>query len=79
MKKSQSYDFLLKTVAKNIQNHRKRCNITQEGMTEHGFNYRHYQSIESGKYSMNLYTLYRLSREFKTDIATFFKDPELKK
>lgn len=78
MKKQKTYDSLLETVAKNIQNQRKRCEITQEGMTEHGFNYRHYQSIESGKYSMNLYTLYRLSRTFKTDISTFFNTPDQK-
>ena len=75
MKQENSYDSLIKRVAKNIQTSRKKRQITQEGMAEHGFNYRHYQRIESGTYSMNLYTLYRLSKILKTDITTFFKKP----
>ena len=80
MKNKNSYDSLLKTVAKNIQNHRKMCKITQEGMIEHGFHCRHYQRIESGQYSMSFYTLYRLAKIFKTDISNFLKDqPNQKK
>lgn len=74
MKQEKTYDSLIEDVARNIQKHRKKSKITQEGMAEHGFNYRHYQRIESGTYSMNLYTLYRLSIIFKTDVPAFFKN-----
>ena len=70
---ADSYDSVIKKVAKNIQNHRKKNRITQEGMAEHGFNYKHYQKIEGGKHSMSLYTLYRLAKIFKTDITSFLK------
>ena len=73
MKQENSYDSLIKKVAQNIQNHRKKSQITQEGMEEHGFNYKHYQKIESGKHSMSLYTLYRLAKVFKTDINSLLK------
>ena len=79
-KSGNSYDFVLKQVAKNIQNHRKKSRITQEGMEAHGFNYKHYQKLEGGKHSMSFYTLYRLAKIFKTDIASFLKDlPNQKK
>jgi len=48
--------------------------LTQEDMIEFGFNYRHYQKIESGAYSMNLYTLWRLSVAFEVSIDIFFLD-----
>ena len=69
-----SYDRLLKQVAKNIKKARVNKGLTQENMSDHGFNYRHYQKIESGSYSMNLYTLHRLSKIFKVDIKFFFKE-----
>lgn len=75
MKKENSYDSLLETVAKNVKKHRNRCKITQEGMADHGFDCRYYQRVESGKYSMNLYTLHKLAKVFKTNIKTFFYSP----
>ena len=72
-KTDDSYDSVIKKVAQNIKNHRKQCRITQEGMAEHGFNYKHYQKLEGGKHSMSLYTLYRLAKIFKTDMKAFLK------
>lgn len=71
---TKSYDILLKQISKNIKKTRINKGLTQENMSDHGFNYRHYQKIESGSYSMNLYTLYRLSQIFKVKIIQFFKD-----
>ena len=73
MNQSQKYENLLKRVSENIKKARKKRGLTQEGMTEFGFNYRHYQKIESGKYSMNLYTLHRLAQHFEVSIETFFQ------
>ena len=65
----QSYDILLKKISSNIKKARKKRRITQESMIDYGFNYRHYQKIESGSYSMNLYTLHRLSNIFNINIG----------
>lgn len=68
MGQNQGYDRLIQKIAKNIKETRLDKGITQEDMVDYGFNYRHYQKIESGKHSINLYTLYRLSRAFKVDL-----------
>ena len=73
MNQDQSYDLLLNKIAENIKKARKRKGLTQENMMDHGFNYRHYQKIESGSYSMNLYTLHRLSNIFNVSIRNLLK------
>ena len=73
MNQDQSYDFLLKKIANNIKEARKQNGLTQENMIDYGFNYRHYQKIESGSYSMNLYTLHRLSSIFNVSIRNLLK------
>ena len=73
MNQAQSYNILLKKIAKNIKKARKQKGLTQENMVDYGFNYRHYQKIESGSYSMNLYTLHRLSDIFNVSIRNFLK------
>ena len=73
MNQDQSYENLLKKIAKNIKKARKRKGLTQENMVDHGFNYRHYQKIESGFYSMNLYTLHRLSIIFDVNIRDLLR------
>ena len=73
MDQDQSYDLLLKRIAKNIKKARKQKGLTQENMMDYGFNYRHYQKIESGTYSMNLYTLHRLSIIFNVSIRNLLK------
>ena len=73
MGNDQKYQRLLKRVAANIKAARESKNLTQEEMVEFGFNYRHYQRIESGKHSFNLHTLSRLSDIFRVDIRVFFQ------
>ena len=73
MDQDQSYNILLKKIANNIKKARKKNGFTQENMVDHGFNYRHYQKIESGSYSMNLYTLHRLSNIFNISIKNLLK------
>jgi len=66
-----SYRKLLKRLAANIKKARKARGLTQEEMATYGINYRHYQKIESGRYSPNLYTLHRLAKIFRVSIREF--------
>ena len=61
VKKYKSYDEFLVVLAKNIKLHRKQLGLSQEDMIDFGFNYRFYQKLESGNYSPNLKTIYKLS------------------
>jgi transcriptional regulator with XRE-family HTH domain len=69
----KSYEHFLEKIAHNIIRVRKSKGLTQEGMVEFGFSYRHYQKVESGRHSLNLFTLFRLAQTFKVDIKEFFK------
>jgi transcriptional regulator with XRE-family HTH domain len=73
MDHDKKYDKLVERVAHNIARVRKSRGLTQEDMANFGFSYRHYQRVESGKHSPNLFTLFRLAASFKVDIADFFK------
>lgn len=66
------YERLLKRMRGNIKRIRQSKQITQEEMVDYGFNYRHYQSIESGRHSPNLHTLFRVAEAFKVDVRDFF-------
>lgn len=69
----KQYQKLLIRIATNIRKQRLKMKLTQEEMTLHGFDYRYYQRIESGKYSMSLYTLLKLASVFKIDISEILK------
>ena len=69
----QNYEIILKRIAENIKKVRKQKGLTQENMVDYGFNYRHYQKIESGSYSMNLYTLHRLAQAFNTNVKNLLE------
>ncbi|NUM58146.1 MAG: helix-turn-helix transcriptional regulator [Bdellovibrionaceae bacterium] len=73
MKKNYSYEDVLKTIARNVKKLRKAKGLTQEDMVDFGFNYRHYQKIESGAYSPNLHTLVRLSQVFNITVDGLLK------
>ena len=73
MKQDQSYKKLLLKIAGNIRKYRKERNLTQEDMSDYGFSYKHYQRIESGKHSMSLHTLYRLSKAFNISFNKLLK------
>ncbi len=66
------YDRLLKKIRGNIRDIRRSKHLTQEDMADFGFNYRHYQSIESGRHSPNLHTLFRVAEALKVNIKEFF-------
>lgn len=73
MENDKDYLKLLRNIALNIQRLRKERELTQEDMAELGFNYRHYQKLESGTYSPNLRTLHKLSKVFKVNLIDIFK------
>jgi transcriptional regulator with XRE-family HTH domain len=73
VKKAKSYAVTLKTISKNIKAQRELKSLTQEDMVDFGFNYRHYQKIESGVYSMNLETLHRLAEALDVSIVELLK------
>ncbi len=67
------YERLLRRIRGNMKRIRESKKLTQEKMIDFGFNYRHYQNIESGRYSPNLHTLFRVAEALKVDIKEFFK------
>ena len=69
----RNYFKVMDRIAKNIIRLREGHNLTQEDMAAYGFERRWYQRLESGKHSISLPTLYRLSEVFRVDIAEFFK------
>ena len=73
MSKNKNYEKLLKQIAENIKKLRLEHGYTQEEMIQFGFNYRHYQKLESGNHSPSLNTLFRLSIVYKIDLGDFFK------
>jgi len=60
-------------VANRIQEIRKNRELTQEDMQNFGFNYRYYQTIESGTANLTLKTLNRLSKAFQTPATEFLR------
>ncbi|MDP7321221.1 MAG: helix-turn-helix transcriptional regulator [Bacteriovoracaceae bacterium] len=52
MKKSDEFDKFFKKVVINIKKARMSKGLTQEDMLKFGFNYRHYQKLESGKHPL---------------------------
>ena len=73
MNQDDGYNIILRKIAKNLKKLRKQKGLTQMEMIEHGFNMIHYQRLESGKYSMNLHTLYRLSIIFDVSVQSLLK------
>ena len=71
--KDLTYSEVLQRVSQNIKTLRKAKGLTQEDMAKLGFNPRHFQKLESGRHSVNLMTIYRLSRALKVDIRDFFR------
>lgn len=69
MQHDKDYDQFLIKLSQKIKAARKARGLTQEDMTDYGFNYRHYQRIESGKYSPSLHTIYRISLVLKIKIS----------
>jgi len=72
MPTEKSFNSIILKFSKKLKELRLSQNLTQEDMTQHGFNYRHYQRLESGKVAPTLYTLYKISKVFKVQIGEFF-------
>lgn len=68
VKKNKAYSEVLKNLSKNIKKYRNEKGLTQEDMVDYGFNYRFYQKLESGTYSPNLNTLYKVSQALEVNI-----------
>lgn len=68
METDRDYNRLLKRVSANIRKFRKIRELTQEDMADFGFNYRHFQKLESGTYSFSLHTLHRLAKVLKVTL-----------
>jgi transcriptional regulator with XRE-family HTH domain len=67
------YSKLLLKIASNIKKIRTSRKLTQEEMADFGFNYRFFQKLEGGKYSFNLYTLYRVAKALKVSIQDLLR------
>lgn len=67
------YLVLLQKIASNIKKLRQKKGLTQEDMTQYGFNYRHYQKIESGAYSISLRTVSRIAYVFEVNVSALLK------
>ena len=67
------YWRLMRRVAGNLQRVRESKGLTQEDMTDLGFERRWFQRIESGRYSVSLPTLDKAARALKVDVSEFFK------
>jgi transcriptional regulator with XRE-family HTH domain len=64
---------LSKRFATRLKQYRTRKGLTQEDMANFGFNYRHYQRLESGSHAPSLLTLVRLGRIFGVKAAEFLE------
>jgi transcriptional regulator with XRE-family HTH domain len=73
MSHGRAYEKLIRRIAANIKAVRETKGLTQEEMGSKGFSYRHYQRIESGRHSFNLFTLFRLAQAFDVQLKRFFQ------
>lgn len=74
MDRNTEFDRFLKRISQNIKRYRTKAGLTQMDMIDHGFNYRHYQRLESGSSGYNLQTLFKLSKVFKIKISALIED-----
>lgn len=66
---------LRNTIGKNIKNLRTQRGLSQEKLAECiNLSREHLSCIERGKYSVNIETLYNISKFFCVDISYFFYD-----
>lgn len=70
------YERLLQVIGENIKSYRKKSGLSQSDMTEHGFELRNYQRIESGAHSPSLFTLHKLAEVFNCNLEDLFKLPK---
>lgn len=63
---------LTKRFSTNLKKMRIKKGLTQEDMVEYGFNYRHYQRLESGTNPPSFSTLVRLAQIMGVEVTEFF-------
>ncbi len=63
---------LMRLVGQRLRQLRTERDMTQEDMTDFGFDYRYYQRIESGERNVTLKTLNKLASAFKVPIKNLF-------
>ncbi len=73
MSNEKDYEEFLERLAETIKSLRLSHGLTQEDMVDYGFNYRHYQRLESGKHSPSLNTIYRLSVIYDIKTSMLFQ------
>ena len=64
---------LTKRFSANLKKMRIQKGLTQEDMTNYGFNYRHYQRLESGTNPPSFATLVRLAKVMEVEVTDFFQ------
>jgi DNA-binding XRE family transcriptional regulator len=73
MKDSPKYNALVRHLAAKVKELRMAKGYTQEEMAQRfGFNYRYYQKLESGTYTPNLRTIFRIAEVFKVKVRDLF-------
>ncbi|MFT6631470.1 MAG: transcriptional regulator with XRE-family HTH domain [Bacteriovoracaceae bacterium] len=68
MSYEKDYERFLVKLSGTIKELRTQNGYTQEDMVDFGFNYRHYQRLESGSHSPSLSTLFKLSNIFSVEV-----------
>ncbi len=68
MNLEKEYSKFLVKLSDNIKSLRLEHGYTQEEMVQFGFNYRHYQKLESGTHSPSLSTLFKISKIYKISV-----------
>lgn len=72
MNLEKEYSKFLVKLSENIKALRLEHGYTQEEMVQFGFNYRHYQKLESGTHSPSLSTLFKISKLYKITLSDLF-------
>lgn len=75
MSHEDEYATLIRKIAGNIREHRKKCGFTQAQMADFGFDIKNYQKIEYGKHQFSLHTVFRLSKAFGCTIEDLLREP----
>lgn len=73
MNLDKEYTKFLAKLSENIKTLRIEHGYTQEEMVQFGFNYRHYQKLESGTHSPSLSTIFKIARIYSVEIRTLFE------
>ena len=79
MSNEEEYKILIKHIADNIREQRKKNGFTQAQMADFGFDIKNYQKLEYGKHQFSLHTVFRLSIAFNCSIEELVNEPKRKR